>query len=137
MLYNNNLIVIYGKPATNKSSLGVSLLNSSNKNACYLNIEGNNHLDINDNIKVIRDNINSDLVIKCLQEYDVVLIDYLELLDINKEQLMKLKEIAKDNNNKTLITISCCSSSDDLLNNHYEDFKSISDLLITVDKKNQ
>lgn len=133
MLYNNNLIVIYGKPATGKSTLGVSLLNGSNKNACYLNIEGNNHLDINDNVKVISDSINYDLIIRCLQEYEVVLVDYLELLDINEEQLVKLKEIAKENN-KTLIVISCCSSSSDLLNNHYEDFKNISNLVITVDR---
>ena len=133
MLYNNNLIVIYGKPATGKSSLGVSLLNGSNKNACYLNIEGNNHLDITNNVKVIRDNINYDLIIKCLQEYDVVLVDYLELLDISEERLMCLKEIAKKNI-KTLIIISCCSSSNDLLNDHYENFKNIFDLVITIDR---
>lgn len=133
MLYNNNLIVIYGKPATGKSTLGVSLLNGSNNNACYLNIEGNNHLDINDNVKVISDSINYDLIIRCLQEYEVVLVDYLELLDINEEQLVKLKEIAKENN-KTLIVISCCSSSNDLMNNHYENLKKVSDLIITVDR---
>ena len=35
-MLNNNLIVIYAKPATYKSSLGVSLLSASNKKACYI-----------------------------------------------------------------------------------------------------
>lgn len=45
-MFNNNLITIYDKPATYKSSLGVSLLSSSNKKSCYINLEGNKHIPI-------------------------------------------------------------------------------------------
>ena len=51
MLEKNNLIVIYGKAGSYKSSLGVSLLNSSD-NSCYIDLENNSHIKINDNIKI-------------------------------------------------------------------------------------
>ena len=52
MLEKNNLIFIYGKAGNYKSSIGVSLLNSTDKKACYINLDNNNHFKINDNIKV-------------------------------------------------------------------------------------
>ena len=51
MLEKNNLIVIYGKAGSYKSSLGVSLLNNYD-NSCYINLEKNSHIKINDSIKV-------------------------------------------------------------------------------------
>ena len=48
MLEKNNLIFIYGKAGNYKSSIGVSLLNSTDKKACYINLD-NNHLKTNDN----------------------------------------------------------------------------------------
>lgn len=75
-MLNNNLIVTYAKPATYKSSLDVSLLNSSNKKSCYINLEGNKHIPISDNITVYNDINNID---KYLEESDVLLVDYIEL----------------------------------------------------------
>ena len=55
-------------------------------------------------------------------------------LEINKNELLKLKELVK-NENKTLIIISCCSNDKELINNsHYVELKEIADLMILTDR---
>ena len=129
-MLNNNLIVIYAKPATYKSSLGVSLLSASNKKACYIDLEGNKHITITDNINVYNDIDNID---KYLGESDVLLVDYIELANYNIEDIKSLKEKATATN-KTIILISCCASNKDLFNENYYNLKKVSDLIITLDK---
>ena len=133
MLEKNNLIVIYGKGGSYKSSLGVSLINNYD-NSCYINLENNRHIKINDNIKVFNKVDDIDFIKKCISEYNVILVDYLELLGINNDKLLDLKELVK-NENKTLIIISCCSTNNELMNNdHYKELKEIADLMILTDR---
>ena len=133
MLEKNNLIFIYGKPCSYKSSLGVSLLNSSD-NSCYIDLDNNNHIKINDSIKVFNEVDSIDFIKKCINEFNVILIDYLELLGINKDDLLELKRLVI-NENKTLIIISCCSTNKELMNNdHYNELKELSDLMILTDR---
>ena len=133
MLEKNNLIVIYGKTGSYKSSLGVSLLNNYS-NSCYINLEGNKHIKINDSIKVFNEVDSIDFIKQCINDYSIILIDYIELLGLNKEELLELKELVK-NENKTLIIISCCSTNKELMNNdHYNELKEIADLMILTDK---
>ena len=135
MIEKNNLIIIYGKAGTYKSSLGVSLLNSSIKNCCYIDLEGNKHIPTNNNITIYDDNknINNNFIVDCINNYDVILIDYIELLNYKIEDIIKLKEIVKSLN-KTLILISCCSGSKSLFNDNYDNLKNITDLVILTDK---
>ena len=133
MLEKNNLIIIYGKAGSYKSSLGVSLLNNYNK-SCYINLDNNNHIKINDSIKIFKEVDSIDFIKKCINDYSVILVDYFELLGINKDKLLDLKELVK-NENKTLIIISCCSGNKELINNdHYNELKEIADLMILTDK---
>ena len=106
MLEKNNLIFIYGKAGNYKSSIGVSLLNSTDKKACYINLDNNNHFKINDNIKIFSEVDSIDFIKKCINDYNVILVDYLELLEINKDELLELQELVT-HENKTLIIISC------------------------------
>lgn len=133
MLEKNNLIFIYGKAGNYKSSIGVSLLNSTDKKACYINLD-NNHLKTNDNIKVFNEVYDIAFIKKCISDYNVILVDYIELLAIKKDELVELKELVK-NENKTLIIISCCSTNKELMNNdHYNELKELSDLMILTDR---
>jgi len=133
MLEKNNLIFIYGKAGNFKSSLGVSLLNNY-ENSCYINLENNSHIKINDSIKVFNEASDIDFIKKCISDYSVILVDYIELLEMNKDELLELKELVK-NENKTLIIISCCSTNKELMNNdHYEELKEIADLMILTDR---
>ena len=133
MLEKNNLIFIYGKAGNFKSSLGVSLLNNY-ENSCYINLENNSHIKINDSIKVFNEASDIDFIKKCIIDYSVILVDYIEFLEMNKDELLELKELVK-NENKTLIIISCCSTNKELMNNdHYEELKEIADLMILTDR---
>ena len=133
MLEKNNLIVIYGKAGSYKSSLGVSLLNNYD-NSCYINLEKNSHIKINDSIKVFNEIDSIDFIKKCINDYSVILVDYLELLEINKDKLFELKELVKEQN-KTLIIISCCSTNKELMNSdRYNELKEIADLMILTDR---
>ncbi len=133
MLEKNSLIVIYGKGGSYKSSLGVSLLNNYD-NSCYINLDNNRHIKMNGNINVFNEVNDIDFIKKCINDYNVILVDYLELLEINKDELLELKELVK-NENKTLIIISCCSTNKELMNNdRYNELKEIADLTILTDR---
>lgn len=133
MIDKNNLIVIYGKAGSFKSSLGVSILNNYD-NTCYIDIDNNKHIKLNDNIEVFNKVAGINFIKKCINDYSVILIDYIDLLEINKEELLELKELIK-NENKTLIIISCCSTNKELTNNeHYNELKEIADLMILTDR---
>jgi chromosomal replication initiation ATPase DnaA len=132
MLNKNNIIVIYGKPGSYKSSLGVAILNNYS-NSCYINLDDNKHLKINDNVKVFREADSLDFLKNCIKEYDVTLIDYIELIKLGVDELVELKKLTKSFN-KSLIIISCCSSSKRINNNdHYNELKKISDLMILTE----
>lgn len=91
-------------------------------------------LVVNDNIKVFDEVSDIGFVKKCISDYSVILVDYIELLEINKDELLELKELVK-NENKTLIIISCCSVNKELMNNdHYNELKEIADLVILTDR---
>ena len=129
-MFNNKLIVVYAKPATYKSTLGVSLLSTSNKKSCYIDLEGNKHITITDNINVYNDINNID---DYLEKSDIVLIDYIELANYDIDDIKALKEKATATN-KTIILISCCASDKDIFNENYNNLKKVSDLIITLDK---
>lgn len=131
-MLDSNLIVIYGKSGSGKSTLGVSLINSVD-NACYINAEDNPHIRVDEKVKVFRDKIDLSLVEKCIKEYKVVLVDYLDLIGISYDELPKLKELAKVNN-ATLIAITNCSCTKDLINEYYNQLKEVADLMIVLDK---
>ena len=133
MIDKNNLIVIYGKAGSFKSSLGVSILNNYD-NTCYIDLDNNKHIKLNDNIEVFNKVDGINFIKKCINDYSVILIDYIDLLEINKDELLELKELVK-NENKTLIIISCCSTNKELTNNeHYKELKEIADLMILTDR---
>ena len=138
MITKNNIIFIYGKAASFKSTIGVSLINNCD-NSCYINLEGNKHIKVNENVKVITcDDINiNDLnfIKNSIKVYDTILIDYIHLLDIRKEELLELIDLVRKNN-KTLIIIGVCSSNKELIsnNNYYEEIKNITDLIILTEK---
>ena len=90
-------------------------------------------MDFFDNIKVFAEVSDIGFIKKCISDYSVILVDYIELLEINKDELLELKELVK-NENKTLIIISCCSGNKELMNNdHYNELKEIADLMILTD----
>ncbi|MBE6147843.1 MAG: hypothetical protein E7168_05950 [Firmicutes bacterium] len=133
MLDENNLIIIYGHGGCFKSSLGISLLNNYD-NSCYINLENNSHIKINDSIKVFNKVDSIDFIKECINDYSAILVDYLELLGINKDELLELIELAKKED-KILIIISCCSTNKELMNNeHYNELKEIADLMILTDR---
>ena len=67
MLEKNNLIVIYGKAGSFKSSLGVSILNNYD-NTCYIDIDNNKHIKLNDNIDVFNKVDSIDFIKKCIND---------------------------------------------------------------------
>ena len=96
-------------------------------------MENNSHIKVNDSIKIFSEVDSIDFIKKCINDYNVILVDYLELLEINKDELLELKELVK-NENKTLIIISCCSTNKELMNNDsYNELKEIADLTILTD----
>ena len=123
MLNNNNLIVVYGKARSYKSSLAATLVNGLNDIACYINLEENKHIELNTKVKVFDDIniINREFIEECVSDYNVVLIDSLDKLDLKKDDLLYLKELAKKNNTLIIVTIN----SDDC-----EEFKGFADLII-------
>ena len=108
----NKLITIYGKGGTYKSTISKLFLNG---NSCYMDVEKNNYT-----LDDIYNNINN---------YDIVVIDYIELLGLTIDDLMRFKNLIKDEN-KTLVIVSCCSSTKDLFNEHYNSLKEVSDIIL-------
>ncbi|MBE6159152.1 MAG: hypothetical protein E7159_04950 [Firmicutes bacterium] len=123
MLKNNNLIVIYGKAGSYKSSIAYTLIDGLNDIACYINLEDNKHLKFNSKIKVFdkTDYIDKEFVEECVADYNIVLVDSIDKLDHKKEDLLYLKELAKKWKT-TLILISNADKSDE--------FKGFADLMI-------
>ncbi len=126
------MIIIYGKPGNYKSTLGVSILNNYS-NSCYINLDNNKHLKLKDDIVVFNEVNSIDFIKKCISNYNSILVDYIPLIKINKNELLELKELVKKEN-KTLIIISSCSSKNELMNNYYNELKEIADLMILTDK---
>ena len=62
----------------------------------------------------------------------MVVVDYIELLDINIYDIRLLKKIIMDTH-KTLILVSCCASNKELINNNYNKIKRIIDISIILD----
>ena len=123
MLKNNNLIVIYGKAGSYKSSIAYTLVDGLNDIACYINLEDNKHLKFNTKIKVFDKDylIDKEFVEECIADYNIVLVDSIDKLDHKKEDLLYFKELAKKY--KTcLILISNTDKSDE--------FKGFADLMI-------
>ena len=123
MLKNNNLIVIYGKAGSYKSSIAYTLVKGLNEIACYINLEDNKHLGFNSRIKIFNDTeiIDLEFVKECICDYDVVLLDSLDKLELKKDDLLYLKELAKEY--KTLFIVI---SNSDIV----DEFKGFADLMI-------
>jgi len=128
MLDKVNLIIIYGKKGSYKSSLSTILVNGLGDIACYIDLENNRHLKINANVKIINDInlVNRSLIEDLISDYDTVVVDSIEALDLKQEDLIYLKELAK--NNKTKLIVLSNSTSDD-------NFKDIADLMICSQRK--
>ena len=123
MLDKINLIIIYGKKGSYKSSLGTMLVNGLDGIACYIDLEDNRHLKHFDNIKIFNDKnlISMDFLKESIESYDTLAIDSMEALDLNLDDLIYLKELAKTNQTKLVV----------LTNNEInDDVKEIADLLI-------
>ena len=114
----SKLIIIYGKAGSYKSTISKYLQTSISDNSIYLDLEKDKYT-IND-------------VIECLSLYDMVVVDYIELLDINIDDIRLLKKIIMDIH-KTLILVSCCASNKELINNNYNKIKRIIDISIILD----
>lgn len=65
--------------------------------------------------------------------HDIIIVDYIELLGLTTDDIIKLKEKII-NTNKTLILVSCCASNKKLFNEHYYKLKEISDIMLLTDK---
>lgn len=124
MLNKVNLIIIYGKTGSYKSSLAATLVNGIEGLACYIDLEDNKHVKFeNTKVKVFNDKNEIDLefIKNVISDYDLVLIDPMESLELKIDDLIYLKELAKANSCK-LIMLSNSTSDDN--------FKDIADLLI-------
>ena len=123
MLDKINLIIIYGKKGSYKSSLGTLILNGLDGIACYIDLEENRHLKHLDDVKVFNDKnlISNDFLKDTIDAYDIVVIDSMEALELKLDDLIYYKELAKNSKTKLII----------LTNNEInDDVKEIADLLI-------
>ena len=136
---NNNIIIIRGRAGTYKSSLAQILINTFNdKKCCYIDVEGNKDLKLNDNIYIYKGNIKEFATIETLiNDNDVIVIDYMSLLNIyinDNDLLNNLCKLVKGNA-KTLILVECISSQRDImLDERYKELKTKADLIITLDR---
>lgn len=137
MLDKNNIIVIRGRAASFKSSLAVAIANTFiDKKVVYIDLEGHNNIKFNENINIINNPENLDIK-SIINDNDVVVIDYIELLNYKKDDLLKLKEYVSDTN-KTLILVSCRSTEIKNVKKSVDYFytlEDIADLTIIPDKK--
>lgn len=137
MLDKNNIIVIRGRVASFKSSLAVAIANTFiDKKVVYIDLEGHNNIRFNENINIINNSKNLDIK-SIINDNDIVVIDYIELLNYKKGDLLKLKEYVSDTN-KTLILVSCRSTEIKNVEKSVDYFytlEDIADLIIIPDKK--
>ena len=117
MLEKGKLITIYGKAGSYKSSVAKLFLN--NDESYYIDLEKNNY--------------DLDYITNCINQYKITIIDYIELISLTLDDIIKLKNII-NNTDKTLVIISCCACNKNLFNDHYYKLKEISDLMILTDK---
>jgi len=113
----SKLVIIYGKAGSYKSTISKLFLN--NHNSFYMDMENNKY--------TIEDIINN------LNNNDIVVVDYIELMGLDVDDIIQLKEIV-NNTEKTLILVSCCANNKDLFNEHYYKLKEIADLMVLTDK---
>ena len=138
-MLNNNIIVIRGYAGSYKSDLAQILINSINdKKCCYIDLDVNKKIKLEQNITLYQDNIKDFSVIEeIVNKNDVIVIDYLSLLNlfINENNLLHKLCLLIKNTNKTLIAIDCISCKRDLLlDEKYEVLKLNADLVITLDR---
>lgn len=119
-LLNGKSIKIYGKPGSYKTTIS-NLLQTAISNKEY-------YLDLENNIFTIND------IIKYLSLYDVVVVDYIELLQTNIDDIKILKDYIK-NKNKILLMVSCCSINKDIFENCNKNNNNLYDLTIITTKK--
>ena len=135
MLDKNNIIVIRGRAASFKSSLAIAIANTFiDKKVVYIDLEGHSNFRVNKNINII--NSFQNLNIKnIINDNDIIVIDYIELLNYKKDDLLKLKEYVCGTD-KTLVLVSCRSTEPKKSDaDYYLTLEDIADLMIIPDKK--
>lgn len=138
-MLNNNIIVIRGYAGSYKSDLAQILINSINdRKCCYIDLDINKNLKLNEDITLYQDNIKDFSVIEeIVNKNEVIVLDYLSLLNlfINENDLLHKLFVLVKKRNKTLIVVDCISCNRDLLSDEkYEVLKSNADLIITLDR---
>lgn len=138
-MLNNNIIVIRGYAGSYKSDLAQILINSiNNRKCCYIDLDINKNLKLNEDITLYQDNIKDFSVIEdIVNKNEVIVLDYLSLLNlfINENDLLHKLFVLVKKRNKTLIVVDCISCNRDLLSDEkYEVLKSNADLIITLDR---
>ena len=138
-MLNNNIIVIRGYAGSYKSDLAQILINSINdRKCCYIDLDVNKNLKLNEDITLYQDNIKDFSVIEeIVNNNEVIVLDYLSLLNlfINENGLLHKLRVLVKKIKKTLIVIDCISCNRDLLSDEkYEILKSSADLVITLDR---
>ena len=138
-MLNNNIIVIRGYAGSCKSDLAQILINSINdKKCCYIDLDINKNLKLNEDITLYQDNIKDFSVIEdIVNKNEVIVLDYLSLLNlfINENDLLHKLFVLVKKRNKTLIVVDCISCNRYLLSDEkYEVLKSNADLIITLDR---
>lgn len=138
-MLNNNIIVIRGYAGSCKSDLAQILINSINdRKCCYIDLDVNKNLKLNEDITLYQDNIKDFSVIEeIVNNNEVIVLDYLSLLNlfINENGLLHKLYVLVKKIKKTLIVIDCISCNRDLLSDEkYEILKSSADLVITLDR---
>ena len=137
-MLNNNIIVIRGYAGSYKSDLAQILINSINdRKCCYIDLDVNKNLKLNEDITLYQDNIKDFSVIEeIVNNNEVIVLDYLSLLNlfINENGLLHKLCVLVKKIKKTLIVIDCISCKRDLLlDEKYKVLKSNADLIITLD----
>ena len=122
-MLNNNLVIIYGREGSFKSSLCAALVNGLDELTCYISLENNRHLKFNTKVKVFNDEniIDEEFIKDCISDYNIVVIDSLEALNYKEDDLIYLKELAKE----SVCTLIVLANSDSI-----DEFEKTADLMI-------